>query len=216
MEKPPGRVALVVGGGRGLGAAVVRRLATGSFAVAIHCHASLREARALAAELGHQGVSALAVTANLREEGAVRALVHRVCDHFGRLDLLVACAGICRPANLEELSTDDLRAHLDVACVGAFVAAQEAGLAMIRQETGGEIVLVADHSADDPTVDHVGAVTTAAAVHGLARALAEAFARRQPRVRVHAVRAGAREPATVEAVAILAGITSADPAAGGS
>jgi NAD(P)-dependent dehydrogenase (short-subunit alcohol dehydrogenase family) len=108
--------------------------------VAIHCHGSLVEARALAAELTAAGVPSLAVTANMRDEGTVRAMVHRVADHFGRIDAVVTCAGIWNRAPLEDVTADDLRAHFDINCVGTFVTAQEAGAVMVRQESGGAIV----------------------------------------------------------------------------
>ena len=72
------RVALVTGGGRRSGAAVVRALADRGYSIAIHAHASLREARAMAEALNASGIESLAVTANMREEGPVRAMVQRV------------------------------------------------------------------------------------------------------------------------------------------
>ncbi|MFM7138480.1 MAG: SDR family NAD(P)-dependent oxidoreductase [Planctomycetota bacterium] len=143
-------VALVTGGARGLGAEVVRALAARGYAVAILCHASLGQARALAEELQAAGTPALAVTANLREEGAVRALVHRVADHFGRIDVLVACARLRRPGRLEELTAADLTVHYEVNVVGPFVLAQETAAVMVAQETGGVILAVAEGGPPQP------------------------------------------------------------------
>jgi NAD(P)-dependent dehydrogenase (short-subunit alcohol dehydrogenase family) len=197
---PTGRVALVTGGGRGLGAEVVRRFAALGHAVAIHCHGSLREARGLAEAIVARGIPALAVTADLRDEGAVRAMVHRVTDHFGRIDALVATAGRRRATVLEETTADDLRHHLAVGCVGGFVVAQEAAAVMIRQDSGGGIVLVADAAA--PVAGHVAAVTAAAAVTGLARALATDLALRNDRVRVNCLAAGQATAAEVAFAAV--------------
>ncbi|NBU40159.1 MAG: SDR family NAD(P)-dependent oxidoreductase [Planctomycetia bacterium] len=180
-------VALVTGGARGLGATVVRALAARGFAVAIHCHGSLVEARALAADVERTGRPALAVTANLRDDGPVRAMVHRVADHFGRIDVLVTTAMIRRRTVLEEVTADDLRSHFDVTCIGAFVCAQEVGAVMCDQATGGAIVLVGDDAATHPRADEVAAACAAGAIPALARALAGEYARRHPRVRVNAV-----------------------------
>jgi NAD(P)-dependent dehydrogenase (short-subunit alcohol dehydrogenase family) len=197
---PTGRVALVTGGGRGLGAEVVGRFAAIGHAVAVHCHGSLREARGLVDALGARGVPALAVTADLRDEGAVRAMVHRVTDHFGRIDAVVHTAGRRRTTVLEEATADDLRHHLAVACMGGLVVAQEAAAVMIRQDTGGGIVLVAD--AAMPPTDHVAAITAAAAVTGLARALAADLTARNDRVRVNCLAAGAAAVADVARAAV--------------
>jgi pteridine reductase len=187
---PDGRVALVTGGGRRVGAVLVRAVASRGYAVAIHCHGSLREARDLAAELEAAGVPALAVTANLRDEGPVRALVHRVADHFGRIDAVITSAAIWQPAPLEEVTADDLRRHFDVNCVGTFVVAQEAGAVMVRQETGGSIVTVGDWAVARPYPDYAAYFPSKGAIPALTRSLAVEFARRNPRVRVNCVLPG--------------------------
>lgn len=190
-----GRVALVTGGAGCVGAAVVRGLAARGFAVAIHCHGSLAEARALAATLEAAGGAALAVTANLRDEGPVRAMVHRVTDHFGRIDVLVTAAGIARRGPLEGTSADDLRAHFEVNVVGAFVCAQEAGAVMAGQETGGAIVLVAPAGAARFAPDETALAPSRGAIPALTRSLAVDLARRHPGIRVNAVLPGATPPA---------------------
>jgi len=194
---PTGRVALVTGGGRGPGAEVVRALASRGWSVAIHCHRSLREARQLADSLAAAGVPALAVTANLREEGPVRVAVHRVADHFGRIDALVGCAGLRRPGRLEDVTADDLRAHFEVNCLGAAVAAQEAGAVMARQPEGGVIVLVGVESIVRLRPDEFACVAGAASIPAMTRALAVEFAVRHPRIRVNCILAG--EPTEVPA-----------------
>ncbi|MGI9177075.1 MAG: SDR family NAD(P)-dependent oxidoreductase [Pirellulales bacterium] len=180
-----GRVVLVTGGATGIGAAVVRAVVSRGHAVAIHCHSSLREARELAEAAAATGVPALAVTADLREEAAVRALVHRVAEHFGRIDALVTCAAIDRPTPLEELSPADLSSHFDITCVGALLMAQEVVAVMARQETGGVIVMPMASTAKPPAPGHVPAFTAAAAIPGLVRSLAVECAARHPRLRVY-------------------------------
>ena len=185
-----GRVALVTGGEAGLGAVVVRALAARGHAVAIHAHAALGQARALADRLVAAGVPSLAVTADLRDDGATRTLVHRVADHFGRIDALVACAAVAHACRLEDLTADDLRLHFDVNCVGAFVAAQEVGAVMVAQETGGGIVLVGDASTARPLPGQLAAGVSLGAIPVLTRCLAGEFAARNPRVRVNCVLPG--------------------------
>ena len=200
MTAAAARAALVTGGTGRLGRAVAEGLAARGFAVAVHCHASLPAARELAAALGG---SSLAVTADLREEGAVRALVHRVIDHFGRLDAVVHCARRRTATALEEATCADLRIPFDVAVGGGFVVAQEAAAEMTRQETGGVIVFVVDATAREPRPGGIADATSQAAVAGLARGLAVDLAARSPRVRVELVEAAADDPAAA-ATAIVA------------
>jgi len=173
--------ALVLGGTRGAGAALARALAARGHAVAIHCHASLREARDLAEELTAAGTPALAVTANLREEGASRTLVHRVADTFGRIDVVAACARLRRPGRLEELASLELTAHHEVNVVGTFVVAQEAAAVMFRQATGGVIAALADGGVPGP--DDLPYAASQAAIPALMRSFDAACAARNPRVR---------------------------------
>ena len=185
-----GRVALVTGGERGTGAAVVRALASRGYAVAIHAHGSLQEARVLADQLAAAGVPSLAVTANLRDEGPVRAMVQRVADHFGRIDAVVTCAAIRHAGPLEEVTAEDLRTHFDINCVGAFVAAQEAGAFMVRQPEGGGIVTLGDSAVDRPSTGSAAFFPSQGAIPAMTRSLAVEFAARNPRVRVNCVLTG--------------------------
>jgi pteridine reductase len=187
---PTGRVALVTGGARRVGAVIVRALASRGYAVAIHCHGSLSAARALAAELEAAGIPALVVTANLRDEGPVRVMVDRVADHFGRIDAVVTSAAIWTPTRLEEVTADDLRAHFEVNCVGTFVVAQEAGAVMVRQETGGGIVTVGDWAVARPYPDYAAYFLSKGAIPALTRSLAVEFSLRNPKVRVNCVLPG--------------------------
>ena len=183
-----GRVALVTGGERGVGAAVVRALASRGYAVAIHAHGALQDARDLADQLVSAGVPSLAVTAHLRDEGPVRAMVQRVADHFGRIDAVVTCATIRHAGPLEEVTADDLRTHFDVNCVGTFVVAQEAGAFMVRQPDGGRIVTLADSAEACPPTDVAAFVPSQGAIPAMTRSLAVEFAARNPLVRVNCVR----------------------------
>jgi pteridine reductase len=189
-EAQTGRVALVTGGARRIGAAVVRALASRGYAVGIHAHGSLREARDLADQMSAVGVPSLAVTANLRDEGPVRAMVQRVADHFGRIDALVTCAAVWNAGQLEEVTADDLRTHFDINCVGTFVAAQEAGAFMVRQPEGGGIVTLGDWAVARPYSDYSAYFPSKGAIPALTRSLAVEFAARNPRVRVNCVLPG--------------------------
>lgn len=185
-----GRVALVTGGGRRVGRVLVRALAARGYAVAIHANASLAVAREEAASLEAAGIPALAVTANLRDEGPVRAMVHRVADHFGRLDAVVTSAGLWQRQTFETVTADDLRRHFDVNVVGSFVVAQEAAMAMIDQPSGGSIVTIGDWAIARPYRDYASYFPSKGAIPTLTRSLAVELASRNPRIRVNSVLPG--------------------------
>ena len=191
-----GRAALVIGGTGRIGRAVVAAAAARGHDVAVHCHAALPAARELAAAIGGRS---LAVTADLRDEGAVRALVHRVVDHFGRIDAVVVCGRRRVHSPLDDVTAADLRAHFDVNVTGGFVVAQEAGACMVAQGTGGAIVFVGGADAAPARPGDVPYLASDAAIPGLARGLRVEFAARDPRVRVSCVAPGDADPATIAA-----------------
>ena len=211
----PRRVALVAGGGSGLGAAIVQAFAGRGWAVAIHAHASFAAARAAAETLVAAGVPALAVTADLREEGPGRVVVRRVAEHFGRLDALVHCASVRRETPFADLTADDLRACLEVGLVSAIVLAQEAAAGMVRQETGGTIVLVADADAACPRPGRLAGAVVAGAIPVAARALAAEFAGSSVRVRAFEPAADLPDrEAAAAVVGIVESMATALPALG--
>jgi NAD(P)-dependent dehydrogenase (short-subunit alcohol dehydrogenase family) len=197
----PRPVALVVGGGSGLGAAVVEVLAERGWAVGIHAHASFARARTTAEALTAAGVPALAVTADLRDEGPVRALVHRVADHFGRIDALVTCAVGRRETPLADLTADALRARLDLGLIGVAVLAQEVGAVMAGQAAGGTIVLVGEAAASSSRPGGLARAIVAGSLPAVARTLAAELV--DARVRVHAMEAAEEMPAAQAAAAVI-------------
>ena len=101
-----GKVALVTGGSRGIGAASARALADEGASVAISYVASPEKAEALVAELRGKGVQALAFKADQADPAAVDQLVKDVATHFGRLDILVNNAGVAITGAIDDPKSD--------------------------------------------------------------------------------------------------------------
>jgi len=183
-----GRVALVTGGAGGIGGAVVRSLAKAGVAgVAINYRKSAKEAEDLASEMERAGVKARVLQADIQSDEQVRAMVARVGEQFGRLDIVVNNAGVTHWVKLSDLEglTDKIWDEiLDVNVKGAFRCARAA--AKLLEARGGMIVNVSSISGvlAPSTISSLAYGTAKAALIYLTRGLAVAMA---PKVRVNCV-----------------------------
>jgi len=183
-----GRVALVTGAATGIGRATALALAAaGAAGVVVNYRSAATAAAEVAEAVRARGAEALAVQADVRDDGAVRAMVAAVEQRFGRLDVLVNNAGTTRWIPLPDLQalTDEIwQEILDVNLLGAFRCTRAA--APLLAEAGGVVVNVASISGvlAPATMSSIPyGVAKAGLVH-LTRLLAVALA---PRVRVNAV-----------------------------
>jgi NAD(P)-dependent dehydrogenase (short-subunit alcohol dehydrogenase family) len=183
-----GRVALVTGAATGIGRATALALAgAGAAGVVVNYRSAATAAAEVAEAVRARGAEALAVQADVRDDGAVRAMVAQVERRFGRLDVLVNNAGTTRwipLTDLEALTDEVWQEILDVNLLGAFRCTRAA--APLLAETGGVVVNVASISGvlAPATMSSIPyGVAKAGLVH-LTRLLAVALA---PRVRVNAV-----------------------------
>lgn len=136
MSQLHGRVAIVTGGAQGLGAAICRRLSQeGADVVVADIRVSGAEdvARALMSETGRR---ALVLNVDVTDETLVRQMVERTVAEWGRLDILVANAGIVNPAPIEEMEREKWQAVLDVNLTGYFLCAKHAAPVMKCQGSG--------------------------------------------------------------------------------
>ncbi|MFD2078964.1 NAD(P)-dependent dehydrogenase, short-chain alcohol dehydrogenase family [Actinopolymorpha cephalotaxi] len=165
-----GKVALVTGGSRGIGAAVATRLAAdGGDVVLTYQHRSDRAAEVVAA-VKAAGRRALAVQADSADAAAVRTAVEAAVAEFGRLDILVNNAGLGVLAPLEQLSIDDIDRSLAVNVRAPLVAAQAAVPHMVD---GGRIITIGSCVAERVAFPGFTAYATSkSALLGLTKALA--------------------------------------------
>jgi len=139
------RVALVTGASRGIGKAAAHHLAREGYRVALNAR-SEPALEACADELRGEGHAVLPIAADVASGAAVEAMTEQVLRAWGRLDVLVTCAGVYHARRFAALREHDWRQMIDVHLTGTFLCCHHAAPAMIRQGRGA-IVTVSSTSA---------------------------------------------------------------------
>ncbi len=170
-----GKRALVTGGSRGIGAAIVRKLAAEGATVAINYVADAASAAGLVKELTERGHSVEAFQADVSDPAQTADLVKRVTDHFGGLDLLASNAGIEHFGPLASITPADFDRVFRINVAGQLFAAQAAAAAM---GAGGRIVLTSSISAWIAVYHHTLYAASKAAVSAMVLNLAPELAAR--------------------------------------
>ena len=140
-----GKVALIQGGSRGIGAAIVKRLAAQGAAVAFTYVSSAAKAEELQNSVISEGGKALAIHADSADAGAIRNAVNATVEAFGRLDILVNNAGVLAIAPLEDFKLEDFDQTLAINVSSVFIATQEAAKHMGE---GGRVINIGSTNAE--------------------------------------------------------------------
>ena len=164
-----GHVAVVTGGGRGIGAATASKLAARGAAVAV---ADLDQGPAdeVAAAIRAAGGKAVGVACDVTSRASVEALADRAVAEFGRLDLLVTCAGLTRDNLLFKMTDEDWDLVIDTHLKGTFNACRAAQKHMVAQKYG-KMVLISSTSALGNR-GQTNYATAKAGLQGMAKTLA--------------------------------------------
>ena len=141
-----GHIALVTGGSRGIGAAIVRSLAEAGATVAVNFHERAREADTLVKAISEAGGHAIAIAADVSQSDAVAQMVQRVKSDLGPIDILINNAGIAIPRGLDDLSEADFDQTIAVNLKSVFLCTQ-AALPMMRTKKWGRIVNISSGAA---------------------------------------------------------------------
>jgi 3-oxoacyl-[acyl-carrier protein] reductase len=145
MTEVAGKVALVTGGGRGIGAAIAQRLAELGADVAITYARSKEHADDVVGKIGATGRRGLAIEADSADAAAVVAAVERVVEEFGALDILVNNAGIFPFGPIEDTSLEEIDRTLDVHARAVYLASQAA---VRHMPDGGRIISIGSNLAE--------------------------------------------------------------------
>ncbi|MBF0354906.1 MAG: SDR family oxidoreductase [Alphaproteobacteria bacterium] len=170
-----GKIMLVTGGGRGIGAATVRLAAKRGYRVAFCYRSDKHAADGLAAEVQSQGGDILAIAADVSNAQAVSGLFRQIDETWGRLDVLVNNAGMVGPRlDIEALALADVTQVLGVNFLGPLMCCQEALLRMSTRHggQGGAIVNVGSQAAIFGGMQTAPYVASKAALHAFGLSLA--------------------------------------------
>lgn len=197
-----GRVAVITGGGTGIGLAIARRLGTLGARIAI----ASRQAEHLehgCASLRESGVDALAVQLDVRKPDQVDEMVERTVKHFGGLDILINNAAgnfICRA---EDLSPNGWNAVVSIVLNGSFYCARAVGQYMIASQRGGSIVSVLANYIWTGSPGTIHSAAAKAGVLSMTQTLAVEWAK-------HGIRVNAVAPGPIESEGAARQLWSSD------
>jgi 3-oxoacyl-[acyl-carrier protein] reductase len=187
MGRLDGKVALVTGASRGIGAAVAARLASEGAAVAVNYAGSEAAADAVVGGIEEAGGRAIAMRADVSDPAACTALVERCVSELGGLDILVNNAGITRDGLLVRMSDEDWDAVIRTNLTGVFSMTRAAGKVMMKQRSGS-IVNMTSVVGIAGNAGQVNYAAAKAGVIGLTKTVARELASRG--VRCNAVAPG--------------------------
>jgi len=138
-RKLEGKIALVTGGSRGIGAAIAKRLAADGANVAITYAKGADAAASVIKEIVQGGRKAIAIQADATDAAAVKAAVEKTVATFGRLDVLVNNAGTAIPKPFEETTLEEMDRVIAINVRGVFVATQAA---LKHMKSGGRVIMI--------------------------------------------------------------------------
>lgn len=175
-ESLKGKVAIVTGGGRGLGQAITFALGAegASVVVASRNRADLDR---VVAEAKTRGIEVWARTTDVTDEASVDGLFEDSLAHFGDVDVLVNNSGVLITRPFVDVTIDEWNTQLDTNLRGVFLGCRAAGRHFVRKGTGGKIVNVASNYALKGYPNHAAYSASKAGVIGMSRALGIEWAR---------------------------------------
>jgi 3-oxoacyl-[acyl-carrier protein] reductase len=177
-----GKVALVTGGSRGIGAAISRELARGGARVAVNFRSGQEAAEGIASEIG-----GIALGANVGDPDEAQALIEQVESELGDVDVLVNNAGVTRDTLIARMSDDDWEAVIETNLRGAFNTCRAVSRKMLRRRAGA-IVNLSSVVGVHGNPGQANYAASKAGIIGLTKALARELGVRG--VRVNAVAPG--------------------------
>ena len=198
MSKLTGKVALVTGASKGIGAAIARELAAQGAAVAVNYSGSRAAAEKVVSEIKADGGKAIAVQANVADPDSIGPLVSTVVKTFGPIDILVNNAGIYEFGQLEQITPDQFHRLFNLNVLGLLLVTQ-AAVAQFNP-AGGSIINISSVVADGAPNASVYSATKGA-VDTISSSLAQELGPKK--IRVNSLNPGLIETEGVHAAGFI-------------
>jgi len=191
-----GQKALVTGANSGIGRAVALALGGAGADVGVNYVTRPEEAEAVVAEIRESGTNALALEADVSNEDQVVAMFRAAVEHFGRLDILVANAGVQRDAHFLDMTLKDWSTVIAINLTGQFLCCREAVRAMAHQgvtsevsKAAGKIICMSSVHERIPWAGHVNYAASKGGIMMMMQSLAQEVA--PLKIRVNSIAPGA-------------------------
>ena len=181
MDRLLDRVAIVTGGSRGIGAAIALEFAAEGAVVVVNYLSRKEDADTVVAEIQRQGRRAIACQADVTDESAVRRLVRTAVQQFGRIDILIANAGVVRDQLIAAMTLEQWETVIQSHLRGAFLCIREVLPYMMSQKSGN-IITLSSVAADHAGRGHGNYVAAKGGINALTRSLAVELAPKGIRV----------------------------------
>jgi 3-oxoacyl-[acyl-carrier protein] reductase len=199
MSELTGKVAIVTGASKGIGAGIAKGLAAAGAAVAVNYASSREDADRVVADIVGKGGKAIAVKADVSKAADVRRLFDETKKAFGSLDVLVNNAGIYRFAPLEEVTEDEFHRVFNTNVLGLLLATKEA-MKHFGPE-GGSVINISSIASTSSAPTTVVYSATKGAVDTITRVLAKELGPKK--IRVNAINPGGVETEGTHSIGVI-------------
>ena len=180
MSRLSGKIAVVTGASKGIGAGIAKGLAAEGAAVVVNYASSKDGAERVVADIKAKGGKAIAVHGDVAKAADVKKIFAETKQAFGRLDILVNNAGVYNLLPLEEVTEEDFHRHFNINVLGLLLATQEA--AKLFGDAGGSVINIGSVVSRLNPPNSVVYTATKGAVDAVTRVLAKELGPRKIRV----------------------------------
>jgi 3-oxoacyl-[acyl-carrier protein] reductase len=198
-QKLAGKVAVVTGASKGIGASIAKHLAAEGASVVVNYASSKTGADKVVGDITRAGGKAVAVQGDLAKKADVQRLFSEAKKAFGRLDVLVNNAGIYEFASLEQITEEHFHKQFNVNVLGPILATQEA----VKQfgPEGGSVINISSIAALNPAAEFSVYSATKSAVDAVTKALAKELGPKK--IRVNSINPGMVETEGIHSAGII-------------